>query len=126
VCSRGRIELTPAQRFYVIKNGINMTGITQMSNIHVALDKRLHAYLLANEPPEHEELRRLRERTAKLEMARMQIAPEQGHFLGFRARCWWLVCANWKITELSSAAGVIADRVTDTVSRRPVMLFALS
>ncbi len=57
-----------------------------MADIQIALDKHLRAYLLANEPPEHEELRRLRERTAKLALARMQIAPEQGHFLGFLAR----------------------------------------
>jgi O-methyltransferase len=57
-----------------------------MADFHIALDKRLHAYLLANEPPEHEELRKLRERTATMPVARMQIAPEQGHFLAFLAR----------------------------------------
>jgi O-methyltransferase len=57
-----------------------------MADIHIALDKRLHAYLLANEPPEHEELRKLRERTGTMSVARMQIAPEQGHFLAFLAR----------------------------------------
>jgi O-methyltransferase len=57
-----------------------------MADIHIALDDRLHAYLLANEPPEHEELRKLRERTGTMPVARMQIAPEQGHFLGFLAR----------------------------------------
>jgi O-methyltransferase len=57
-----------------------------MADIHVSLDKRLHAYLLANEPPEHEELRKLREKTRAMPLARMQIAPEQGHFLGFLAR----------------------------------------
>jgi O-methyltransferase len=57
-----------------------------MADIHIALDERLHAYLLANEPPEHEELRKLRERTGTMPVARMQIAPEQGHFLGFLTR----------------------------------------
>jgi O-methyltransferase len=57
-----------------------------LADIYIALDQRLHAYLLANEPPEHEELRKLRERTATMQVARMQIAPEQGHFLGFLAR----------------------------------------
>jgi O-methyltransferase len=57
-----------------------------MADIQIALDKRLHAYLLANEPQEHEELRKLRERTGTIPLARMQIAPEQGHFLGFLGR----------------------------------------
>jgi predicted O-methyltransferase YrrM len=46
-------------------------------------DERLHAYLLANQPPEHEELRKLRERTSTLPNARFQIAPEQAPFLYF-------------------------------------------
>jgi len=75
-----------------------------MSNIHIALDKRLHAYLLANEPPEHEQLRRLRERTARMELARMQIAPEQGHFLGFLAR---LIGAR-RVLELGTFTGYSA------------------
>jgi O-methyltransferase len=57
-----------------------------VADIHIALDNRLHTYLLANEPPEHEELRKLREQTGTLPLARMQIAPEQGHLLGFLAR----------------------------------------
>lgn len=54
-----------------------------MADIQIALDKHLRAYLLANEPPEHEELRRLRERTAKLALARMQIAPSKVTSLDF-------------------------------------------
>jgi O-methyltransferase len=57
-----------------------------MAHLNISLDKRLHAYLRANEPPEHEELRELRERTKTMPAAHMQISPEQGHFLGFLAR----------------------------------------
>jgi O-methyltransferase len=57
-----------------------------MAEIHIALDKRLYAYLLANEPPEHEELRKLREQTRTMPLARMQISREQGHFLGLLAQ----------------------------------------
>jgi predicted O-methyltransferase YrrM len=55
---------------------------------NLALDERLHAYLLANEPPEHPLLAELREVTARSTgfKARMQIAPEQGHFLVFLGR----------------------------------------
>ncbi len=49
-----------------------------MANARLALDDRLYAYLLRSEPPEHEELQKLRERTKRLPEARMQIAPEQG------------------------------------------------
>jgi predicted O-methyltransferase YrrM len=49
-------------------------------------DERLHAYLVASQPPEHEELRKLRERTALLPNARLQIAPEQAPFLAFLVR----------------------------------------
>jgi len=54
-----------------------------MSHTTRPLDARLRAYLLDIEPPEHEELRRLREVTEKLPLARFQIAPEQGYLLAF-------------------------------------------
>jgi O-methyltransferase len=57
-----------------------------MANARLALDDRLYAYLLRSEPPEHEELQMLRERTRTLPEARMQIAPEQGHLLAFLVR----------------------------------------
>ena len=50
------------------------------------LDARLDGYLLANEPPEHEQLRMLRERTSQLPNSHMQITPEQGHLLAFLVR----------------------------------------
>src|SRR5438067_3469091 len=57
-----------------------------MANRSTAMDERLHAYLLAHQPPEHEQLRRLRERTGAMADGRMQISPEQGHFLAFLTR----------------------------------------
>jgi len=54
-----------------------------MSRIRTPPDERLHTYILANEPPEHEELRNLRDLTQALPYAHMQILPEQGHFLAF-------------------------------------------
>jgi O-methyltransferase len=50
------------------------------------LDTRLYAYVLASEPPEHEQLRMLRERTSLLPKGFMQITPEQGHLLAFLVR----------------------------------------
>jgi caffeoyl-CoA O-methyltransferase len=47
---------------------------------------QLYSYLLASQPPEHEELRKLREFTATLPGARLQIAPEQAPFLAFLVR----------------------------------------
>jgi O-methyltransferase len=57
-----------------------------MAEKSTVVDQRLYAYLLAHQPPEHEELCRLRERTSAMADGRMQIAPEQGHFLAFLAR----------------------------------------
>ncbi|MEA2986223.1 MAG: hypothetical protein QOD94_2477 [Alphaproteobacteria bacterium] len=54
-----------------------------MSQIRVSPDKRLQTYILAHEPPEHDELRNLRALTQALPTARMQIVPEQGHLLAF-------------------------------------------
>jgi len=51
-----------------------------------SLDDSLYAYLQANQPPEHVELQKLREITRTMPRGRMQIAPEQGHFLAFLVR----------------------------------------
>ena len=40
------------------------------------IDDRLYAYMLAHEPPEHEQLRGLREYRQRLANGRMQIAVE--------------------------------------------------
>ena len=52
-----------------------------MSTRTLSLDDDLYRYLLGVSVHETAIQRRLREETAKLEMARMQIAPEQGQFM---------------------------------------------
>ncbi|MDQ3871186.1 MAG: class I SAM-dependent methyltransferase [Chloroflexota bacterium] len=53
-----------------------------MTKISTGLDPALHAYLLRVGVREPEILARLREETARLPMHEMQIAPEQGAFMG--------------------------------------------
>jgi predicted O-methyltransferase YrrM len=57
-----------------------------MTRVTYGLDDTIRVYLLANEPPEHPLLRELRELTSTMSRSRMQIAPEQGHFLAFLLR----------------------------------------
>ena len=57
-----------------------------MTNRTIGLDDDLYAYLLAHSLREPEPLARLREETARLPEARMQIAPEQGQFMGLVVR----------------------------------------
>jgi predicted O-methyltransferase YrrM len=52
-----------------------------MSNRTLALDDRLHRYLCDHSVRETPVMRELRELTARQEMARMQISPEQGGFM---------------------------------------------
>ena len=52
-----------------------------MSLRTLGLDDRLQAYLLDHTVREHEALRELREETARMPEARMQISPEQGQFM---------------------------------------------
>jgi predicted O-methyltransferase YrrM len=52
-----------------------------MSNRTLNLDDNLYHYLLAHSLRESPLLKQLREETAQLEMARMQISPEQGQLL---------------------------------------------
>src|SRR3546814_5541253 len=52
-----------------------------MSNRSIELSDALYAYLLENSLRESELQRRLREETAALPGAGMQIAPEQGQFM---------------------------------------------
>lgn len=68
------------------------------------LSDRLYAYLVANQPPEHEELRKLRECTAALPNARLQIAVEQGHLLAFLTK---LIGAR-RILEIGTFTGYSA------------------
>lgn len=57
-----------------------------MTDKFTAMDSRIHGYLLAHQPPEHEQLRALRELTERMPDGRMQITPEQGHLLALLAR----------------------------------------
>lgn len=57
-----------------------------MSNQTLPLDDNLYNYLLSVSLREHPLLTQLREETAALEMARMQIAPEQGQFMAMLLR----------------------------------------
>ena len=57
-----------------------------MSNRSIGLEEDLHAYLLDVGVREPEVLRRLREETAALPMAQMQIAPEEGATLAMLVR----------------------------------------
>jgi predicted O-methyltransferase YrrM len=50
------------------------------------VDDRLYAYLLAHQPPEHEQLRAPREYTQRMQNGRMQITLEQGHLLALFVR----------------------------------------
>lgn len=52
-----------------------------MSNSTIHLTDKLHEYLLDVSLREDRLLKNLREETARLTMARMQIAPEQGQFM---------------------------------------------
>jgi predicted O-methyltransferase YrrM len=57
-----------------------------MTNKTVNLDERLYRYLLSVSLREPEVLRELREETAALPDAGMQVAPEQGQFMALLAR----------------------------------------
>lgn len=57
-----------------------------MSNRTINLDDRTYQYLLRYSLREPEVMAKLRERTSHLEMSNMQIAPEQGQFMGLLAQ----------------------------------------
>jgi predicted O-methyltransferase YrrM len=57
-----------------------------MSSKSIGLSDKLHAYLVEHGVREPEVLARLRERTAELPESDMQIAPEQGAFMGLLVR----------------------------------------
>src|SRR5215468_9002637 len=59
---------------------------TRTTRARALNDESLYAYLQSKEPPEHPELTKLRELTRAMPRGRMQIAPEQGHFLALLAR----------------------------------------
>ena len=57
-----------------------------MSNTTLNINQNLLHYILDTSVNESDVAKRLREETMTLEMARMQIAPEQGAFMGFIAQ----------------------------------------
>jgi len=57
-----------------------------MSNTTLNIDNNLLHYILDTSVKETDIAKRLREKTMTLEMSRMQIAPEQGAYMGFIAR----------------------------------------
>jgi caffeoyl-CoA O-methyltransferase len=57
-----------------------------MSRGSIGLSPELNDYIVKAHAAEHPVLRKLRLRTAKMPMAQMQIAPEQGAFLAFLVR----------------------------------------
>ena len=75
-----------------------------MAEKYTRIDERLYAYVLAHEPPEHEQLRALRQRTRKMPDASMQITPEQGHLLALLVR----LMAARRVLEIGTFTGYSA------------------
>ena len=69
-----------------------------------SVDQGVYDYLLAHEPPEHAELRALREYTQQMPRGRKQITPEQGHLLALLVR---LIGAR-RILEIGTFTGYSA------------------
>jgi len=57
-----------------------------MANVSRTLNQQLRQYLLTTDANEHPALAALREKTAPMDNARMQISPEQGRFMGWLLR----------------------------------------
>lgn len=72
-----------------------------MSNRSIGLDEAVHAYLVSVGVREHEVLRGLRDETAALPEAGMQIAPEEGAFLALLVR----VIGARRILEVGTFTG---------------------
>jgi predicted O-methyltransferase YrrM len=72
-----------------------------MSNASIGLDERLHSYLLEVGVREPEVLRRLRDETAAMPESNMQIAPEEGAFLGLLVR----ILGARKVLEIGTFTG---------------------
>jgi O-methyltransferase len=72
-----------------------------MTRVTYGLDDTVRDYVVANQPAEHPLLAELREITATMTRSRMQISPEQGHFLAFLVR---LVGAR-RVLEIGTYTG---------------------
>jgi predicted O-methyltransferase YrrM len=75
-----------------------------VTNRSLGLDDALYQYLLDVSLREAPLLRRLRDETAQLPMARWQIAPEQGQFMALLVQ----LCGARKILEIGSFTGYSA------------------
>jgi caffeoyl-CoA O-methyltransferase len=82
-----------------------------VSNRTLALTDNLYHYLLAANPNESALLKELRETTAADPMARMQIAPEQGHFLHFLTK---LIGAR-RVIEVGTFTGYSAISIASAL-----------
>jgi caffeoyl-CoA O-methyltransferase len=82
-----------------------------VSNRTLALTDNLYDYLLAANPNESALLKELRETTAADPMARMQIAPEQGHFLHFLTK---LIGAR-RVIEVGTFTGYSAISIASAL-----------
>lgn len=71
---------------------------------HLSLTPELYSYMLDKSLREHPTLTRLREATSTMELANMQVAPEQAQFLQFLLR---LIKAK-KVLELGTFTGYSA------------------
>lgn len=75
-----------------------------MTRVTYGLDQTVLNYILANQPAEHPLLAELRGVTSTMGRARMQISPEQGHFLAFLLR---LIAAK-TVLEIGTFTGYSA------------------
>lgn len=82
-----------------------------MSNRTLSLTDSLYHYLLAANPHESDLLKELRVTTAADPMARMQIAPEQGHFLHFLTK---LIGAR-RVIEIGTFTGYSAISIASAL-----------
>lgn len=89
-----------------------------MSNRTLSLDDRLYDYLLAVSVDESDLLKRLREETAKLEFAVMQISPEQGQFMSFLVK---LIGAK-RALEIGTFTGYSSICIADALAEDGLLI----
>lgn len=85
-----------------------------MADKFTPMDERIYTYLLDQQPPEHEQLRALRQQTREMPRGEMQITPEQGHLLALLvglmgARCILEIGTFTGYSALAMALALPAD-----------------